>query len=91
MDCSPPGSSVHGDSADKNTGVGFHAPPPGDLPNPGIGPSSPHLRQILYHLSNQGSPSLKGRKSSVNVPVQIPDAEGKPGPSSEDSTTGKYT
>ena len=24
-DCSPPGSSVHGDSPGKNTGVGFHA------------------------------------------------------------------
>ena len=24
MDCSPPGSSVHGDSPGKNTGVGFH-------------------------------------------------------------------
>ena len=25
MDCSPPGSSVHGDSPDKNIGVGCHA------------------------------------------------------------------
>ena len=25
MDCDLPGSSVHGDSPDKNTGVGFHA------------------------------------------------------------------
>ena len=25
MDCCPPGSSVHGDSPGKNTGVGFHA------------------------------------------------------------------
>ena len=25
MDCSLPGSSVHGDSPDKNTGVGCHA------------------------------------------------------------------
>ena len=25
MDCSPPGSSVHGDSPGKNTGVGWHA------------------------------------------------------------------
>ena len=29
MDCSPPGSSVHGDSPGKNTGVGSHAPHPG--------------------------------------------------------------
>ena len=25
VDCSPPGSSVHGDPPGKNTGVGFHA------------------------------------------------------------------
>ena len=25
MDCSPPGSSVHGDSPGKNSGVGYHA------------------------------------------------------------------
>ena len=25
MDCSPPGSSVHGHSLGKNTGVGYHA------------------------------------------------------------------
>ena len=28
---------------------------PGDLPNPGIKPRSPALRQILYRLSHQGS------------------------------------
>ena len=41
MDCSPPGSSVHGDSPAKNTEVG--CPPPGDLPNPEIEPRSPRL------------------------------------------------
>ena len=41
MDNSPPGSSVHGDSLGKNTGVGCHALPPGDLPNPGIEHRSP--------------------------------------------------
>ena len=40
MDCSLPGSSVHGDSSGKNTGVGLPCPPPGDLPNPGIKPRS---------------------------------------------------
>ena len=38
MDCSLPGSSVHGDSPGKNTGVG--CPPPEDLPNSGIRPKS---------------------------------------------------
>ena len=30
-------------------------PPPGDLPDPGIKPGLLHCRQILYHLSHQGS------------------------------------
>ena len=41
MECSPSGSSVHGDSPGKNTRVGCHAPAPGDLPDPGIKPASP--------------------------------------------------
>ena len=40
MDCNPPGSSVHRDSPGKDTGVGSHALPPGDLPNPGIEPTT---------------------------------------------------
>ena len=36
MDCSLQGSSVHGDSPGKNTGMGCRALPPGDLSNPGI-------------------------------------------------------
>ena len=30
---------------------GLPFPSPGDLPNPGIKPRSPHCRQMLYHLS----------------------------------------
>ena len=44
MDCSPPGSSVYGDSPGKNTGVGCQCPPPGYLPNPGIKTRSPTLQ-----------------------------------------------
>ena len=40
MDCSPPGSSVRGDSPIKNTGVGCHALLQGNLPNPGMEPRS---------------------------------------------------
>ena len=41
VECSPPGSSVHGDSLDKDTGVSeFPCPPPGELPNPGVEPTS---------------------------------------------------
>ena len=49
-DCSPPGSSVHGDSPGKNTGVGCHALLLGIFPTQGSNPGLPHCRQILYHL-----------------------------------------
>ena len=35
---------------------GLPCPSPGDLPDPGIKPGLLHCRQILYHLSHQGSP-----------------------------------
>ena len=38
MHCSPPGSSVHGDSPDKNTGVGYHALLQGIFPTQGSNP-----------------------------------------------------
>ena len=56
MDCSPPGSSVHGDSPGKNTGVGCHALLHGLFPTQGLTPGLPHYRQVLYCLSYQGSP-----------------------------------
>ena len=51
-DCSPPGSSAHGDSPGKNW-IGFPCPPPGDLPHPGIEPRPPALQASLerYALS----------------------------------------
>ena len=58
MDYSPPGSSVHGDSPGKNTGVGCHAFLQGIFPTQGPNPGLPHGRQLLYHLSHQGSPSI---------------------------------
>ena len=42
--CSPPGSSLHGDSPGRNAGVGCYAPPQGDLPKPVIKPRSPTLQ-----------------------------------------------
>ena len=55
MDCGLPGSSVHEDSPGENTGVGCHLLQ-GIFPTQGLNPSLPHCRQILYHLSHQGSP-----------------------------------
>ena len=56
MDCSPPGSSVHGDSPRKKTGVSFHALLQGIFSTPGSNPVLQHCRQILHCLSHQGSP-----------------------------------
>ena len=55
MDCSPPGSSVQGDSPGKNTGVGCHALLQGFFPTQGSNPSLLHCRQIFSHLNHQGS------------------------------------
>ena len=54
MDCSLPGSSVHGDSPDKKTGVGCYTLLQGIFPTQGLNPGLPCCRQILYHLSQQG-------------------------------------
>ena len=54
MDCSPPGSSVHGDSPGKNTEMGFHALLQGIFPTQESNPGLPHCRQILYYLSYLG-------------------------------------
>ena len=45
MDCDLPGSSVHGDSPGKNTGVGFHALLWGIFPTQGL---NPHLLCLLH-------------------------------------------
>ena len=55
MNCSPPGSSVHGDSPGKNTGGGSHALLQGIFPTQESNWDLLHCRQILYQLSYQGS------------------------------------
>ena len=52
MDCSPPGSSVYGDSSGKNTGVGSLSLLQGIFPTQGSNSSLPHCRQIPYRLSH---------------------------------------
>ena len=56
VDCSPPSSSVHGDSPAKNTGVGCPALLQEIFATQGSNPSLPHCRWVLYRLSHQGSP-----------------------------------
>ena len=56
MDYSQSGSSDHGDSPGKNTGVGCHALLQGIFPTQGSNLGLLNCRQILYCLSHQGSP-----------------------------------
>ena len=58
MDCTLPGSSVHGDSPGKNTGVDSLFLLQGIFPNQGSNPDLPRCRQILYLLSHQRSPVI---------------------------------
>ena len=55
MDGSPPGSSVHGNSPGKNTGLGCHALLQGISPTQGMNPDLPQCRRILCHPSHQES------------------------------------
>ena len=61
MDCSPPGSSVHADSPDNNAEVGSHSLLQVTFLTQGSNLGVPHCRQILYHLSHQGT--LEGNDS----------------------------
>ena len=56
MDCSRPGSSVHRDSSGKNTGVSCLSL--GGLPNPGIKPWSPALREDSLPSEPPAKPSI---------------------------------
>ena len=46
------------DSPGQNTGVGCHVLLQGIFPTQGSNPDLPHCKEILYHLSHRGSPSL---------------------------------
>ena len=59
MDCSPPGSSVHGDSHQEYWSV-LPCPPPGDLRNPGIKPRSLTLQADSLPSDPPGKPKNTG-------------------------------
>ena len=58
MDYSPPGSSVHGDSPGKNTGVGCHALFQRLFPTQGSNPGLLRCEWFLYCLSHQKNPRI---------------------------------
>ena len=66
VDCSPPGSSVHGNSPGKNTEVGCHFLLQGIFPTQRLNPCLLHYRQILNHLTHQGNPIfVEDRKANI--------------------------
>ena len=67
MDCSPPGSSVHGIFPGKNTGAGCHALFQGIFPTQG---SNPRLLRLLQRQA--GSLALAPTSMHVSPPSQPP-------------------
>ena len=60
MDCSPPGSSVHGTFQEYWSGLPFL--PPGDLLHPGLklaSPASPTLAGRFFTTEPPGTPMVK--------------------------------
>ena len=70
MDCSPPGSSVHGDSPGKNNGVGCHTLLQGIFPTQ---VSNLHLLCLLYWrvgslpLVPPGKPNISNTKQKIQL------------------------
>ena len=60
MECSPPGSSVHGIFPGKNTGVGCHLLLQANPPDPGIEPASPALAGGFFTAKSPGKPWFHG-------------------------------
>ena len=67
MNCSLPGSSVHGNSLGKDTGVGCHGPPLEELPDPGIEAGSPALQVDSLPAKLPGKPDIALSYSSIRI------------------------
>ena len=65
MDCSLPGSSVHGILQDRILEWVSHSLLQRIFPTQGLNPGLPHCRWILYHLSHQGSPKSESESCSA--------------------------
>ena len=65
MDCSRPGSSVHGDSPGKNTGVGYHFLLQGIFPTQG----SNHVSCLAGGLFTTESPTIQIREGSPTIQI----------------------
>ena len=63
VDCSLPGSFIHGIFSRQEYWSGLPFPPPGDLTNPGMETVSPTLQENSLPLSHWESPEI------INTPV----------------------
>ena len=83
MDCSPPGSSVHGIFfffffSGKNTGVGCHFLLQGIFLIQGSNLCLLHCRQTLYHRANGAASGLQVRNKQRKVPPETDSKEWMP-------------
>ena len=67
MDCSLPGSSVHGGFSRQEYWSGFPCPSSGDLPNPGIKPRSPALQADSSPSEPSGKPKMMWGRSGFEA------------------------
>ena len=79
MDCSPPGSSVHGDFPGKNTGVGCHTLLQVNLPNSRIKLRSPALQMDSLPFEPPGKPKNTGVDSLSLLQEIFPTQESNQG------------
>ena len=63
--CNLPGSSVHGDSSGKNTGVSCHDLLQGNLPNPEIEPGSPALQVDSLPTEQSGKHPIQSDREQI--------------------------
>ena len=70
MDCGPPGSSVHGFSREEYWS-GLPCPPPGDLPNPGIKPTSPEAPAFPGGFLTTESPGKPNRDARLVIKYSL--------------------
>ena len=64
MDCSPPGSSVHGILQTRIL-QWLPCPPPGNLPYLGIKPTSPALKDGFFTTETPGKPTMEYHHSVI--------------------------
>ena len=90
MDCNPPGSSVHGDSPGRNTGVGWHGVFQGIFPIQWSNPGFPHCTWILYLVSHQGSPRGTSKRPLAGT-RELPKEDWPRGPTGQGRSTSSLS